>query len=253
MIADRHLHTWFSEDSNEDPENVIKAALRLGMKDVYITDHYDIDFPDRLFWLDVDRYFEELSKLKDRYAGIIGVHIGVELGLKADISDKIDALLKAYPFEYVIGSIHLMDGKDPYCRDLFDMDDEEYYRLFFRESLDSIRACGGFDTFGHLDFAVRYGYGRDKDYQYERYAELIDGILKEIIKKDAALEINTAGARKGLGYFHPYPDVLKRYREMGGRKLAAGSDAHSADAVGYGFTEILGYIGRFGFGKDDLI
>ncbi len=253
MLADRHLHTRFSEDSNEEPENVINAALRLGIEDVYITDHYDIDFPGGLFLFDVDKYFEELTKLKKKYAGTINVHIGVELGLKADIGDKIDALLAAYPFEYVIGSTHLMDEKDPYYRDIFDMDDESYFRLFFQNTLDSIRACRGFDTFGHFDFAVRYGYEKDKYYRYELYEELIDDILKEIIKKDAALEINTASVRKGLKYFHPYPCILKRYKELGGKKLAAGSDAHTADEVGSGLVDIPEYIGGFGFSLDDLI
>ncbi len=247
MLADRHLHTAFSEDSTENPRNTIERAIELGMKDIYITDHYDIDFPGGIFLFDADKYFEELTRLKGEYKDRINLHIGVEVGLKEDIGGKLDGFLKSYPWEYAIGSIHLMDEKDPYYRDEFDMDDEEFYRLFFDTSLRALKACEGFDTFGHLDFAVRYGYHQDECYRYELYAEYIDEILKEVIRRDIALEINTAGLRKGLNYVHPYPDALRRYVQLGGRKLAIGSDAHVAKDVGANFKETLEYLRDFGF------
>jgi histidinol-phosphatase (PHP family) len=253
MIADRHLHTRFSTDSKEDPEKSVKKALNLGMRDIYITDHYDIDFPEGAFMFDPDGYFEELSKLKEKYADRINVHIGVEVGIGEEISGKLYDFLNKYPWEYSIGSMHLIGDKDPYLRDLFDMDDEAYYRLFFETTLRSLKACGGFDTLGHLDYAVRYGYTKDKEYRYEKYADIIDEIFKEIISRNIALEINTAALRKGLKYVHPYPEALARYKELGGKKLAIGSDAHEADDVGYMFDETLKYIQQFGFSEADFM
>ena len=253
MIPDRHVHTCFSTDSKERPENVLEKAIAAGMKDIYITDHYDIDFPGDEFRFDPDSYFEAMLPLKDRYKDRIDLHIGVEISINEEISAQVDELLESYPWEYVIGSTHIVDGKDPYLRELFDMDDEAFYRLCLETSLKGIMSCRGFDTFGHLDFALRYGYTKDRDYRYEKYADITDEILKELIKRNIALEVNTAAVRKGLKYFHPYPEVLKRYKELGGRKLAAGSDAHTAADVGYGFDRIAEYVSAAGFSESDFI
>ena len=253
MLPDRHLHTSFSQDSVERPEVAIQTAIDLGMSDIYITDHYDIGFGDCWFQFDPPSYFETLSILKDRFKARINVHIGVEVNIGDDIKEELDALLRGYPWEYVIGSMHIVDGKDPYTRDRFDMDDESYYRLNFETTLRSLRACGGFDTLGHLDYCLRYGYTKEKGYKYETYADVLDEILKEIIRRDIALEVNTAALRKGLKYVHPYPEVLERYRQMGGRLLAMGSDAHAAKDIGYMFDETLEYLKQFGFSEANII
>lgn len=247
MIADKHTHTWFSEDSEENPENSIAKALELGMKDLYFTDHYDIDFPGGAFLFDLDRYFTEMNALKEKYADRINLHIGVELGLKKDICPKIRELVNKYPFEYKIGSIHLVDEKDPYEREQFDMSDEELFRRYFETTLECLKACDGFDAFGHLDYVVRCGYHLDEEYSYEKNAELFDAILEEIVRRDLILEINTKGARRGLKYPHPYPKVLRRYKELGGKRLSMGSDAHRAYEIGAGFAEGLEYVKSFGF------
>lgn len=253
MTADRHLHTHFSPDSEEEPENTIKRAIELKMDEICITDHYDMDMPDGEFCFEPDKYWEAMTPLKEKYKDIINIRIGVEVRLGEDISDKIDKFLKAYPWEYKIGSIHLADGKDPYERDLFDMDDVEFYRHYFDDSLKGLKSCGGFDTFGHLDYVLRYGYAKDRDYNYDNYAETIEEILKELIRRDITLEVNTAGLRKGLKYPHPYPETLRRYRELGGKKLAFGSDAHRAQDVGADFDKALEYIKKFGFNEADII
>ena len=255
MIADRHVHTGFSEDSSEDPKRSIERAVSLGMKDLYITDHYDMDFPDGLFMFDPNEYFKVLSELKEAYKDQIQLHIGVELGLKTGIASKLKKFLGDWPFEFAIGSIHLIDDKDPYERELFDMDDDHFYRRYFDATLEALRACREvpIDTFGHLDYIVRYGYEKDKAYSYEKYSDIIDEILKEIISRNIALEVNTSGIRKGLGFAHPYPEVLKRYRQLGGKRLTIGSDAHTAEDIGSDFEETLACLKKLSFSDTNFI
>ena len=68
MIADCHMHTWFSSDSEARPEDMIEQALRLGMKELCITDHYDMDYPvnpetgETEFRLDTPAYREKNSR-----------------------------------------------------------------------------------------------------------------------------------------------------------------------------------------------
>ncbi len=44
-----------------------------------------------------------------------------------------------------------------------------------------------------------------------------------------------AGIKYGLGFAHPHPSVLRRYKELGGEIITVGSDAHKAEHIGYEF------------------
>ena len=41
-----------------------------------------------------------------------------------------------------------------------------------------------------------------------------------------------------LSFTNPHPDVLKRYRQLGGEMITIGSDAHTPDVLGYGFKQL---------------
>ena len=75
----------------------------------------------------------------------------------------------------------------------------------------------------------------------------IDEILKEIISRDIALELNTGGLRKGVDFVHPHAYIMGRYKELGGKYLSTGSDAHFADHVGAGLGEAAKLMRSFGF------
>ena len=249
MTADCHLHTCFSDDSDTPPEDMAERAIALGMKSICITDHYDMDFPGGEYVLDTEKYQAELARLKQQYEGRLEIRTGVELGLQPHLQEKLRQYLENYAFDYVIGSVHLVKGQDPYDRELLDMTDEEMYREYFRFTLENVESMEGFHSLGHLDYAVRYGYDRGRGYSYGKYAELIDEILKTLIRKDIALEVNTGGLRYGLGFPNPHPDVLKRYRELGGEMVTLGSDAHVPSGMGYGFTEAARLLKEAGFGS----
>ena len=173
---------------------------------------------------------------------------GVELGLQPHLAGtgRIEQLAEEGGFDYVIGSIHLVDGIDPYTREDLDMTDEELYTRYFEQTLECVQHISGFQSLGHLDYAVRYGYEKDKYYSYEKYRDVLDAILETLIRRDIALEVNTAGYRKGLGFPNPHPDVLWRYRDLGGEKITIGSDAHVPGDVGADFKktgELLQAIG----------
>ena len=66
MIADSHMHTSFSSDSDAAPEAMAEQAGKLGMKSICITDHYDMDYPGGEFQLDTDAYLEKLEELREQ-------------------------------------------------------------------------------------------------------------------------------------------------------------------------------------------
>lgn len=247
MIADSHVHTAFSTDSETPMEDQILAALDRGMKDICITDHYDMEYPGGEFDLDTEAYFTEIDFLRKRYLDRIRIRAGVEIGLKPDLGEKIRDYLKKWPFDFVIGSLHLIDNVDPYYRDRFEGTDEEMYRLYFRRMLGALKETEGYQAVGHLDYIVRYGYTKENCYSYQAFRDVIDPVLEEIVHRDLALEVNTAGLKYGLPFPNPHPDLIRRFRELGGRKITLGSDAHEPAYLGYRFREAGELIRDCGF------
>ena len=258
--ADMHMHTWFSTDSEACPCDMADEAVRKGLKTICFTDHFD---KDDLEWgeegiFDVDAYFVEMQKLQEEYAGKLNIRIGIELGLRTYLKDYYEELTKKYPFDFVIGSVHNVPYKkdaegnilytDPAAEKLFtDRTDKEAYRLMMETTLENVRTSDCFQTLGHLDYVVRYGKSREKEYSYTDYADIIDEILKLLIEKEKGLEVNSAGLKYGLPFAHPHPDVLKRYRELGGEIITIGADAHKPEHIAYDFGKVEELLKACGF------
>ena len=258
--ADMHMHTWFSTDSEACPRDMADEAVRKGLKTICFTDHFD---KDDLEWgeegiFDVDAYFVEMQKLQEEYAGKLNIRIGIELGLRTYLKDYYEELTKKYPFDFVIGSVHNVPYKkdaegnilytDPAAEKLFtDRTDKEAYRLMMETTMENVRTSDCFQTLGHLDYVVRYGKSREKEYSYTDYADIIDEILKLLIEKEKGLEVNSAGLKYGLPFAHPHPDVLKRYRELGGEIITIGADAHKPEHIAYDFAKAEEILKSCGF------
>lgn len=258
--ADMHMHTWFSTDSEACPRDMADEAVRKGLKTICFTDHFD---KDDLEWgeegiFDVDAYFVEMQKLQEEYAGKLNIRIGIELGLRTYLKDYYEELTKKYPFDFVIGSVHNVPYKkdaegnilytDPAAEKLFtDRTDKEAYRLMMETTLENVRTSDCFQTLGHLDYVVRYGKSREKEYSYTDYADIIDEILKLLIEKEKGLEVNSAGLKYGLPFAHPHTDVLKRYRELGGEIITIGADAHKPEHIAYDFAKAEEILKSCGF------
>ncbi len=259
IFKDYHMHCRFSTDSGASPEAMCEAAIKKGMTDICFTDHQDLGFKDPAwFRFDPDAYFRELTEVKKQYEGKLSVHIGVEIGLipdNAKIRREACALAKDYPWEFIIGSTHqipvrigrrtyFIDPADPKeaprswyhygsARKLMDV----YYKAVLK-NLEQFDFC---DTVGHIDYMSRYVPADLQPYRYEDHSEQIDRILLKAIEKDVAVEVNTGGLYKGTHRTNPEDRVIRRYIELGGRKLTYGADAHRPEHVGYGFESLPDY------------
>ncbi|MCP1111215.1 histidinol-phosphatase HisJ family protein [Ohessyouella blattaphilus] len=250
ILTDCHLHTRYSHDSKAEPEAMIRAGIAAGLTCIGITDHYDfpsVDYPvDGTF--DVDAYFEELLPLKEKYQEQIKVLIGIEMGLEPERGAFFQDLRKKYPFDYAIGSTHIVKGRDPAVADIHQgRPDKEVYLEYFEEVLANVRACTAFDVLGHLDYAVRYGQGRDSTYHFEDYRDVFAEIFTEIIRRGKAIEINTAGLKYKLPFPHPQSSALKLYRNLGGKNVTIASDGHQPEQLAYAFDKVPNYLAECGF------
>ena len=162
--CDYHMHTGFSSDSEAPVRSMLNASIERGLTSVCITDHLDLDYPEdeelgpEPFRLDLEKYFQALTRIREEYSGKLDVRIGVEMGLQPHLGETYQRLAESYPFDFIIGSLHLVHGMDPYYGKIFEgKTDREVYREAFRETLTCLDRVSSFDVLGHLDYVVRYG------------------------------------------------------------------------------------------------
>jgi len=244
------MHTDFSGDSNSTPEEMIRGAIAKGLKTLCFTDHYDKDYfyTEREEIVDCERYFGVLESLREKYKEQIEVRIGIEIGLRPYLGEYYAEFVNSHPFDLVIGSLHVIQDNDLSEQVIFEShSDEDAYRIVLNEMLEDIRAVADFDILGHIDYMVRYGQHRVRDYSYARFKEEIDAVLKYQIESGRGIEMNMSGFKYGLGFCHPHPDIIKRYRQLGGEIITVGADGHCPEHIAYDFDKAADILKACGF------
>ncbi len=249
--SDFHLHTSFSGDSRTPMKDMIERGIAIGLKTMCFTEHMDLDYdpqcPDN-FELDTEQYLKSYLYYKEEYKDKINLRFGVELGLQPHLAKKHGQYLLEYPFDFVIGSSHLVHGVDPYYPKFFQSNDEKVcYLEYFESILENMDAFTDFDVYGHIDYIVRYCPNREENYSFFQYQDILDEILKKIIVLGKGIEVNTGGFKYGLGHPNPHEDILKRYLELGGEIITVGSDAHDTGYLGYEFSKVCELLKNMGF------
>lgn len=265
ILSDIHMHSSFSSDSEAPMEAMIQGAIQKGLKTICFTEHMDFEYPGNahikegplLFMVDIDAYEKKLFELRKAYKHDIEILYGIEFGLLPHVAKECDAIAHAHDFDFIIGSSHLVPAPwypkdsrhgDPYEKEFWKYRPiEEICERYFQSIIDNIHAYQNFDTYAHLDYLIRYAPEKNKGYSYQKYADILDTVLKTIIEQNLALEVNTAGYKYGLNEPHPQSDILMRYRELGGEKITIGADAHKPEHIAYDFKKAEALLKELGF------
>jgi histidinol-phosphatase (PHP family) len=231
MMYDTHIHTGFSHDSRMDIKEVLLKIKQLDMG-VIITEHIDMNYPDPLaFNLDVASYFKEYSTLRCEQL-LLGIEVG--MGLE-DISAN-RKLTETHPFDFVLGSIHVVDNADLYEEGFYTgKTKRQVYEQYFEVMFACLNAYDFIDSLGHIDYISRYARFADREVRYDEFAKCIDDILALLVRNQICLEINARrlGDRQAVDSLKP---IFKRYYDLGGRYVTIGSDAHIPGDIGKNFT-----------------
>ena len=245
-MIDLHIHSAFSGDGHMSLDTICEGAITAGLSTIAITDHVDGDWPNRdiVFDIsDIEHYLSEITEMANRYDGRLRVLKGIEIGLQSHLLDDTRKYIESHNFDYVIASVHLVNGLDPYDAEYFEgKDKQESLRLYYQTVLDLISRYDAFDALGHLDYVRRnspYPITPEDDEM-----ELIDEILRVLAQKNKALEINTSGLRTALNETLPSPAICKRFLALGGQYLTFGSDAHTAENIGNGWSYVRERLGE---------
>lgn len=252
MIWDAHIHCNYSGDSQASAKQMIEKAIQMGLPGICFTDHHDIDYPklpeEPDFLISFSSYFEELNRLQTAYLQKLPIHIGMELGLQPCVCEKNKEIAQSHPFDFIIGSVHVVNGVDPYYKTYYEgRSKKEAYEEYFMDTLENVKMFTNFDVLGHMDYITRYCPSKDVSYRYLDYCDYIDAILTVLIERGQGIEVNTSSLRVGLLETHPQKAILKRYKELGGEILTIGSDAHCPKDLAFGFGQIPELLKNCGF------
>ena len=221
-----------------------------GVAVVAITDHCDMTMGPEGFqqYLACEEERSQAFRAARSASDFPELLYGVEIGNAIDMPRETESFLSRRTFDLVIGAIHFLPGGE----DIYKLPypDAGAVGRMFRQYFSSLKALvemGNFDTLAHLDYPLRVLKGKVAEPSVLAYRDRVETVLEELVRKDIALEVNTRGSYDWQGRIGPEDWVLRRYRELGGRLVTIGSDAHTAKNVGAGFSQAVEALRRTGF------
>lgn len=250
MRADYHLHCEFSDDSKERMEKQIERGIELGLDEMCFTDHVDygikkdwsegniewrpgdtmssgVQKMDPLANVNYPEYFSKLDRMKETYKGQIVLKKGLEFGIQTITVDQYKKLYQTYKNEldFVLLSMHQVNNLEFWTQDFQrGKTQKEYNEEYYREIYEVQKVFKDYSVLAHLDLIIRY----DKNgvYPFEKVKDMIAEILKLAIADGKGIELNTSSWKYGLKDTQPSRDILRLYKDLGGKIITVGSDAH---------------------------
>ena len=229
MLTSYHVHSKFSDGENTIQE-IVNAGVSAHLDELGISDHYALLSGNRTVpWsmkLDsLPQYFEEISAAKESVKDKLVVRYGLEADFDPDAVNELRDVLQSHPFDYVIGSIHFVNGFPiDELKDYWDQLAESERNDMICEYWNRIAAlanCGLFNFAGHLDLYKKFGYLPTVDTSKE-----MRNALDEIAKSGIAVELNTSGWYKDIKEAYPSQIILQECRKRSIPVLIT-ADAHN--------------------------
>lgn len=252
--VDSHNHTVCSHDARSLIEELCQSAIDKGLEGIVISDHCDILEDNTGNSFDhIYRSVEDAHRMADSLGGRLTVLAGVEMGesvwnLKAArFTDRME-------LDVILSSVHCVRYKDMWQSfstiDFSAWSHEEldrYMVQYFKDMKEMVENAD-MDVLTHLNNPIKYmniKYGHRVS--LAPYMEQVEDILKTVIKRKIALELNTAQVGSPLKLLMPERDVLTLYKGLGGDRVTVGSDSHRVGDVGRYFDYALGVLKDCGF------
>ena len=252
LPLDSHLHTDLSPDSDVPIDVYCALAVERGIPELAITDHLDFDprAPAYAF-ADFGRRERVVREAGERWADRgLALRFGIEISYESRHETEIREHLGRHPYDFVIGSVHVM-RYSPYTGArvagwIAGRSFEEIVAPYFDEVLAAARS-ELFDTLGHLDYVKKYLAPHVPPAAFTAAPHVYEPLLLALVETGTGLEVNASGLRQAPGEPYPAPWAVARFRELGGRLVTAGSDAHRAHSFAYGLAHVYAAAAAAGF------
>jgi histidinol-phosphatase (PHP family) len=235
VIADYHMHLRDPREriahTAAAVEPFVETAARRGVDEIGFTEHVYYFVQTRALWelpyqtercvYDLDAYVDAVVEAKRRG---LPVKLGLEVDYVGGRQDELATILEPYPWDYLLGSVHWIDGlavdSSPDEGVWAEWTVDEAWRRYL-DALSELAASGHVDVLAHPDLAKIFGR-RPERIEYPPLAGV-------------ALEISTNGRYKPVGELYPDLALLRAT----GLPITLASDAHVPENVGRDFELAL--------------
>jgi len=247
VIVDYHMHLRAPDESIEHTveavERYVQAAAERGVDEIGFTEHVYYFEQTRSLWSlpyqlerckhDLDSYVDAVVEAKRRG---YPVKLGLEVDYDRELERETDELLQPYPWDYLIGSIHFLDGIgiDGEPSLVHRVGVEEAWRRYYDELAAAARS-GLFDTLGHPDLVKMFG--PEIEWDWESVARRLDGVC---------VEVSSAGLHKRHGKLYPNTALLEAAYARG-TPITLASDAHVPQNVGRDLDRAIAHARAAGY------
>lgn len=253
--ADLHSHTVISHGA-DTVAAMYEAGREAGLEIMGFSEHSPLPpgYACKLYTGDLEgdfpHYVREVLELKEHAAGP-EVLLGMELDWIPSRRKWMEELTGRFPFDYVLGSIHFLDGQSvgnvaSWPEDLTPAQCHARFAAYFYE-IAAMAASGLVQAASHPDFVKLRAWDQYQSWlKTPQAAAAIDCAMTSLAKHNVAMEINSAGLRQDFAEPYPAEEVIVSAARRGVR-ICFGSDAHRKQDVGAGFAAISAIAARHGY------
>ncbi len=249
FISDSHTHSENSFDGKDSVVMLCDRAYQMGLYSITVTDHCDCnDYYPNNVRQDIEGSIRDTLKARGLYAEKIKIYLGIELGQPTQDTKAAEEALSLGAYDFVLGALHNLRGEqDFYFLKYNEENAPKLLNRYFEEMMELIED-DRFDSLAHLTYPFRYiAANPSLQITTVQYREQIDEVLNALVRNHKALEVNTSGLRQKIGVTLPDEAILRRFRELGGKYVTVGSDAHRWGDIGAGIEDAFRILQRCGY------
>jgi histidinol-phosphatase (PHP family) len=253
----------FCRHAKGELEPVIERAIEAGFTHYGLSEHCPRYRPEDLYGGEEDlgpeglvaafsAYAKRAFALRERYAERIEILVGFETERlpPADWAHRMRQIRQSAPFEYIVGSVHDVDGqyvdyKPELTRALAEqLGGIEVLHARYFDALTELVETLEPEVVGHLDLVRKFD-GPSASFS-PRVHKHIERTLEAVRVHGGVLDVNCGAHRRGLSPVYPLPEILERARQMG-IGVTLGDDGHGAHDVGVGLDACMRAITNAGY------
>ena len=226
-----HTHTTNSPDSRVKMAEYCRRAIEIGVREIAFTDHIDFDPAEKSRGHNkYPAYIADIAACREEYGDQLTILSAAEVDWNRGTADDVRAFLADKSFDFIICSVHWINGE--YLGERAPKHPSiEVYRQYLDEVEALVTSEDFFHVIGHFDLGKRYHIVNGRiDIEHNR-AQLVR-IFDTMAAKEKGFDLNTSAVRTAAREPMPGPDILRLFREHGGQHVTIGSDTHMLHTFG---------------------
>lgn len=161
--------------------------------------------------------------------------------MTAASTGKCREIAAAYPFDFVLGSVHVINGREVDDSLYAERDEAAVYREYLLEAARLVDDVP-MDALAHVDYPLRT---TSRELPYADYATEFSALFAAMQRRNVCLELNTSRLTDATAYANMLA-VYRAYRESGGCYVTLGSDAHEPQEIADNFATAAEFLRETG-------